>query len=71
MGRRLLEAVGAAAPMEANCECDSGDFMGDPSRPQSRAGRRASRRVRVPVFPCALTAGIISSLTSRHCRTLK
>jgi hypothetical protein len=30
MGRMLLEAVGAAASMAANCECDSGDFMGDP-----------------------------------------
>src|SRR6476660_483815 len=40
MGRRLLEAVGAAASMEANCECDSGDFMGDPSRPVARWAAR-------------------------------
>jgi hypothetical protein len=29
MGRMLLEAVGAAASIDANCEGDSGDFMGD------------------------------------------
>src|SRR5258708_23448409 len=33
MGRRLLEAIGAAASMNANSDCDSGDFGDGGLRP--------------------------------------